>query len=299
MAEKSNKRTRKVEPTERPKVLVGVATYPDNFKPVHPWTQECLDSLHPPENGTLDIKLYGDDDLGKSMRENLCDKHNRMRQDIIEGGYSHLLTVEADMVVDPTAPQRLLSMDADVAYALYVARTRPTMWLCFLDVSTPSFPSITIDPYTAVSYWGQRLKSQGAGFGCTLIRRKVLEVVSFRLDLKGNLADDINFARDASAAGFVSVHDMSLTCGHIDGSRVLWPNPDINQLYREELIPEEYRMAGFDNKAGLYEVIKPLTGRDGRLIKGVVAEFNHEDARILLEKGAIKLAASSPIEEDN
>ena len=64
----------------------------------------------------------------------------------------------------------------------------------------------------------------GAGLGCTLIRRRVLEAIPFRLvDGDGGHCDTY-FNRDVLWGGFSQWADMTVRCGHkcTDGT-VVWP----------------------------------------------------------------------------
>lgn len=276
---------------KKSKVLVGVATYPDNDRPVHPWTQECLENLVGPSFGTHGVKYYHGDQEALSHRENLAIKHNQMRADVIEGGYSHLMLIEADMVFPVDSMRRLLEIDTDVAYGLYVARLKPRMWLCFQEISQTLFYSVSADRERAVSLWGQVVPSKGMGFGCSLIKREVLEQISFRINHRNNMADDLPFCLDVEAARFESKHDLGLICGHINGDKVLWPDHEEKELYRSEQVPEEYNIIIEREYSGSYKVLKPISASRTRprLRRGDVSEFEGEMARILLSKGAIEL----------
>ena len=63
----------------------------------------------------------------------------------------------------------------------------------------------------------------GAGFGCTLIRREVLEAIPFRSG-PDHPHPDLPFAADCIRAGIRQVAHFRALCGHIcpDGS-ILWP----------------------------------------------------------------------------
>jgi hypothetical protein len=69
----------------------------------------------------------------------------------------------------------------------------------------------------------------GVGFGCTLIRRDVLEAVSFRLPddvARGGACTDWMFAGDLAARGVHQVCHFGVVCGHIamePSARVIWP----------------------------------------------------------------------------
>jgi hypothetical protein len=65
----------------------------------------------------------------------------------------------------------------------------------------------------------------GAGLGCVLIKRKVLEVIQFRMEWpeQGGHCDSY-FSRDVLRAGFTQKADMSVICGHkTETGEILWP----------------------------------------------------------------------------
>jgi hypothetical protein len=162
----------------------------------------------------------------------LCHKHNQARKLVLNGGYDAMLHIDADMVVPADAVDRLIALDADVAYGLYVSRHTPSRWLCFTDIATATV--LSDDKDRARQVWGKTIVSIGAGMGCTLIHRHVLERIEFRTD--GMMGADWNFAQDCAAYGFSQAHDLGCVCGHINGDKVLWPDVDAPELYRAEKI---------------------------------------------------------------
>lgn len=162
----------------------------------------------------------------------LCRKHNEARRLTLDGGYDALLHVDADMVIPPDALERLFNVDADVVYGLYVSRQTPSRWLCFTDIQDADV--LSKDKRLAKKLWGQVVPSFGAGMGCTLIRRNVLDRLAFRTD--GNTGSDWWFAVDANNYEFSQAHHLGCMCGHIDGDKVYWPDVTQPSFYRTELI---------------------------------------------------------------
>jgi hypothetical protein len=93
--------------------------------------------------------------------------------------------------------------------------------------------------------------------GCTLIKRNVLEEIRFRLhdgthswiveeyekqykkiginpyqDRRQMVCDDWLLAMDAQHYGFSQRANLGVVCGHINGESVLWPDPEIDKLFR-------------------------------------------------------------------
>lgn len=186
---------------------------------IHPLTQQSIDAL-----GCATVALETTGKVADHLVD-LCDKYNQARKLVLNGGYDAMLHIDADMVVPVDTLDRLSAVDADVAYGLYVMRTNPSHWLCWID-------GAPLDNHKGA--WGKVVKSTGAGMGCTLIRRNVLEWLKFRTD--GVIAADWNFAQDCRAYGFSQAHDLGCVCGHINGDKVLWPDVDAPDFYRAEKI---------------------------------------------------------------
>lgn len=185
---------------------------------IHPLTQKTIDAL-----GCAHVGINSPSGERMSRLTDLCYKHNQARRLTLDGGYDALLCVDADMVLPVDALDRLCGVNADVAYGLYVSRQTHTRWLCFIDKSMTT---------TYTGAMNGVIDSCGAGLGCTLIHRHVLERIEFRTN--GHTASDWWFAIDAANYGYRQAHDLECVCGHIDGDRVLWP--DNERRYRVETL---------------------------------------------------------------
>lgn len=183
--------------------------------------------------------VYGRNDTPnpRGKYADLRDKHNEARQMTLDGGYDALLLVEADMVIPPHALHSLLAINAPVAYSLYVTRFVPHKWLALTRLTAEDCEFVSDNPDYARHWFGdgtQAVETQGAGMGCTLIKREVLEALSFRLDRFGANADDWAFALDCIAYNILQVSHCGVVCGHIEGDSVLWPDPNEPELMRKE-----------------------------------------------------------------
>lgn len=214
-------------------------------------TMPCRPFVHP---ATLDT-IWGiewDDPIdvmlgwqveGESAHpyDDINDKYNRARLTVLQGDYDALLTVEADMLVPPDTLTRLAAVDADVAYGLYCSRHnrrgRPDgyKWLAFQYATADASISWSAHPPAAIrrKVWGKVKETVGLGFGCTLIRRSVLERIAFRTHPTHAVSNDWMFSLDCQAQGFRQAHDFGLICGHIlaDGDRAIWPDIDADGLH--------------------------------------------------------------------
>ena len=169
-------------------------------------------------------------------RANILHNYQKARRLMLDNGYDALMTVEADMIIPSDAIRRLIDCEADIAYGLYVFRA-VSSWSAFTRLDKLSGRSVSKDPELAKEWFGTRRQVAGVGFGCTLIKRHVLEAIEFRSE--PGSANDWYFSLDAQEKGFKQVCDLGLVCGHIDlhpVPRVIWPDPNLPGLYRNDFI---------------------------------------------------------------
>lgn len=158
--------------------------------------------------------------------------------------YDAMLIVESDMIVPPDTLARLAALEADVALGLYVHRHVGTYNLQWPTeaASLGDFAKFGEEQ----TFWSQTLDVSGGGFGCALIKRRVLERYMFRIEYIGRknpwvLADcDYYLFYDLHQAGEYTIRmDTSIVCGHkTPEGVVLWPTP--SGVRREQLQPSIY-----------------------------------------------------------
>lgn len=217
------------------RVLTYVPLNPTSPR-IHPLAAASIDNLAWTQPMPI---VYGRNDTPNKRGKfyDLCDKHNEARRMVLDGDYDALLLIEADMIVPPDALSKLVALDVPVAYSLYVTRHVPHKWLALTRLTADDCEFVSDDPDYARRWFGdgtQAIETQGAGMGCTLIRRDVLETLAFRLDKFGANADDWAFALDCVAYGVLQVTHCGVVCGHIDNDVVLWPDVDAPGLVRRE-----------------------------------------------------------------
>lgn len=276
-------------------ILLGVCAYP-TLPHIYPATQAALDVLCAQSPHAVTVAVLADDDPALDHYANLERKHNDLRRMTLDGDHDALLLVEADMIPPPDTVARLWAVDADVAYGLYCARTSG-MWLLMTEVDGRRGVSISAEPAAARAAWGKVTPSRGAGFGCTLIHRRVLEQVAFRRDETPPLhhfADDWWFAQDVAAAGLRQAHECGVVCGHIrrDGD-VVWPDPTRADLVRiERRQAQEARVM----QIGEYRVVRTLWlgGQNRYAHRGETVMLDEESAGVLGGRGFVAPVASTP-----
>jgi len=141
---------------------------------------------------------------------------------LAEPKYSHMFILENDIIPPPDALERLLAVDADITYAVYCFR-RGTPVVNITHIDTTNTLTDNAAEWRRDFERGAVVPCTGLGFGCTLIRRHVLERFEMRSRFGGGDADT-ELAKDARAAGLVQRAHLGVVCGHKrpDGC-VLWP----------------------------------------------------------------------------
>jgi hypothetical protein len=192
-------------------------------------------------DGELDFLFLSGGDSEDSYQA-VTDKYERARFQALSGGYDAMLCVEADMIIPPDALHKLVMLDTDVAYGLYCWRHPPAlgMWNAYPIVTESSGYSLSHNKDEARACWGQLALVAGVGLGCTLIRRRVLEAITFRHALGSATRPipvhcDWMLSEDCQKLGFVQAMDLSVVCGHIRPENprgVIWPDPSMPDLYR-------------------------------------------------------------------
>lgn len=157
----------------------------------------------------------------------------RGREMALAGGFDALLTVEHDMRLPQGAVAKLWealdgSQGAGVVYGVYLFRHGSNVLNAWdlipgsrnlgESLSTPRHRTKLRRAIAEQIY-----PVSGVGFGCTLIRRDVLEQIPFRSGESGFEAPDIPFATDCLRAGVRQVAHFGVLCGHMDADKWLMP----------------------------------------------------------------------------
>jgi hypothetical protein len=158
---------------------------------------------------------------GKDMR-NVVAQYQIGRQMTLDGGYDAMLCVEHDMVLPPHAAQTLWDDGSPVVYAVYRLRHSTFVLNAWRKkgrrLGKPmSFYSNEIQQ----ARQAKRVEVGGLGFGCTLIRRQVLERIPMRNE--DNNAPDTPFAKDCLKHGIQQIARFDVACQHIENGVVLEP----------------------------------------------------------------------------
>ncbi len=217
---------------------------------------------------------------------NVLHQYQQARTMFLAGEWDALLTIEHDNVLpDDETIQRMLDTPGDVIYAPYMLRHgKPVLntWQWINDrnlgMSLSNYPDELRRARESVVW-----KVSGAGFGCTLIQRRVLEVIEFTgpSDRDRNTCPDLRFAEACLRRHFSSNGRFDVPVVHY--SRGHWLHPF-----------QEYAMTKY---VALETVNAVAAGRFMRLVKDHEIELSDEEAKDLSRVGYIEIAAADPAVE--
>jgi hypothetical protein len=194
------------------------------------------------DNLDFDWHVTADNPYPIGDLRNVLHQYQRAREWFLQHSdhYDALLTVEHDCImVDPDTLIKLLETPGDIIYAPYLLRGLHLLSAFRYPGQRP------LTAHDSLSYYADELRQareakiwrvSGAGFGCTLMRRHVLEAVEFLPH--DNLAEwcpDLRFAEDADRAGFESYARFDLPIVHLDrGERLLpFTRRELRQMARQ------------------------------------------------------------------
>lgn len=209
------------------------------FTPVYRLEPETVDALFALEwDGPISWLLQRDnprpgDDRTTGVANHLH-QYRRGREVFLDSRCDAMFVVESDVIPPPDALKRLAALEADVAYGVYMFRqhdysphTRPVV---NLSEHYGGGARNTGESWTSRGLWPPDERGparvSGAGLGCTLIRRPVLEQIQFRTleTLPARVHCDTWFTTDVYRAGFSMMADTRVVCGHkTPEGEVLWP----------------------------------------------------------------------------
>ena len=219
------------------------------FTPTKTIFKRTLDDLvHLRYTGPVDFMQTRDNPyrthgpMSESYRRNVLYNYQKGRALALSGGYDAMLAIESDMAIPPDALEKLLEVDADVAYGLYCWRHGKPRWNAYIEPlggtqEGSTMQSIINWPDRAREAWGKVVPVWGVGLGCTLIHRHVLEALEFRGTWPASC--DWYFALDAVEKGFRQASHLGVVCGHMTMEptpQILWPDADNPRGYRLELL---------------------------------------------------------------
>lgn len=176
--------------------------------------------------GVIDWLVTRDNPRPEAERrgyDNILLNMRKARLQALGGGYDALFVMESDVVAPAGALLMLVEVDADVAGGLYPLRGESQSHNAFSYVPKVTSPNAPLERREIERLWDRQTRTNGVCLGCTLIWRRVLEQIDFRL-VDGEVpAPDWWLMTDCNEAGFVQVLDLRVRCAHVqsDGTCLL------------------------------------------------------------------------------
>lgn len=186
------------------KVLVAVPT----AKSIEVETFKSIYRLEKPDNCVVDLECFHSYNIDMG-RNNIADH-------AIKHGYDYVLFVDSDIILPKDALIKMLNQDTDIISGIYIQKR--------LDANITEVFNVTdYSRYTEEEVMGSGvLEISACGFGCVLIKTKVLEDVGYpQFEYHGSLiweectSEDIDFCNKARAKGYKIYADCSIKCGHV------------------------------------------------------------------------------------
>jgi hypothetical protein len=172
--------------------------------------------------GATDFYFTRDNPYSQEVQRgyfNIWHNLTKARRHFLAANYDAMLIVESDIIPPADALTKLVSLDADVAGGLYVMRHGAPVANAFVHVPEQDSPGT----YMLKAELDGVQKTNGVCMGITLIHRHVIEAVPFKMH--DTAAPDWAFMTDCNAAGYVTLCDTSIRCGHKKPSgEILWPD---------------------------------------------------------------------------
>lgn len=198
----------------------------------------CVESIDGQQyQGQWEWVVDADDPFPVPDHRNVLAKYRRAKSLALAGGYDALVTVEHDMVLPSDALAKLAETEAGVVFGVYVLRHGSNVlnaWQYKGDKNLGMSLSLFPNELRALRRAGMGRVS-GVGWGCTLIRRDVLERAPLT-DGGGDCpAGDIPFALWCLRNGVTMMARFDVECGHIEDGRILMPTEAINMTKIEAL----------------------------------------------------------------
>jgi hypothetical protein len=175
-------------------------------------------------SGVWDWTIDDDDPYPPPDLRNVQAKYKRAWAATLAGGYDALLTVEQDMLLPPDALQKLWDAGGEFVYGVYMLRHRSNVinaWRYEGNRNMGMSLSLYPRELAQLRQAGELVRVSGVGWGCTLIRRSVVERMPLHDGNGTCLACDIPLAIDCLRAGIVLQAHFGVLCGHVEEGKVL------------------------------------------------------------------------------
>lgn len=142
------------------------------------------------------------------------DQVRNLIADWVVRGYDYLFSVDHDITFPPDTLKKMIQHDKDLVAGVYRQRLEPQR-IEIYDLNQHRMEYSDI-------YDKSLVQIGGCGFGCVLVKKKVLAGVGYpqfeyhpALDHGNTISEDTDFCKKAMSRGFTLWCDPSIRCGHI------------------------------------------------------------------------------------
>ena len=165
-----------------------------------------------------------DDPFPTPDHRNVLAKYQRARAKALAEGFDALVTVEHDMVLPVDALEKLSETAAPVVFGTYTLRHGSHVLNTWRYENRRNFGmSLSLYPHELRILRRAGVgRVSGVGWGCTLIRRDVLERAPF-VDDGQCMAGDLPFASWCLAEDVLMLARFDVECGHVEDGKILMP----------------------------------------------------------------------------
>lgn len=264
---------------------------PDGSLAMRPEVAAAVEAQHFDGDLVWEIGLHNP--IPAQSHQNVLAQFQRGRELFLASDCDALLTLEHDVVLpDERAVQRLYDTPADVVYGVYLLRHGNKVVNAFEYVGDRNLgESLTLHPRKLADARRRGVvRVSGAGNGCLLIRRHVVEQFEFHKGDGQQWCPDIPFALDCLHANILSLARFDVACDHFDGERRLRPFGDA--MMDKVKVVAKARVWTADNGRSL--VLEP--GKEYLLSKELAADLERAGYVRLVdeEAGEKETAALAP-----
>ena len=254
---------------------------------IHPECQASVAGQVLPRGTGIRWEIGTHNPLPNRSHQNVLAQFQHGRDIFLASDCEWFLTFEHDMTMPPDAVAKLLAVGKPVVYGVYLLRHGSLVLNSFEYIGGKNLgESLSLYP-GKLPKRGEVVRVSGAGFGCTLMRRDVVERFGFH---KGEDADqwapDVPFALDCVRNGVEQWAHFGVLCDHFDeGVR---------------LRPFEGSVGTMVKVTALENVVVSVQG-DGpnnqirRLEKGQVYELPRRGLEDLVRAGYVTVLEDSPL----
>ncbi|MFH1072836.1 MAG: hypothetical protein V1743_05395 [Nanoarchaeota archaeon] len=174
----------------------------------------------------------------ENVKARVINSRNLIREYALKQGFTHLFSLEIDVIPPVYALHTLLSRQKDIISGVYCKEFILNIEKNGKVIKTEKLDIPLLYTFTNIPGKMKRLlkrdvqeprvmEIRSCGLGCVLIKKDVLEKVQFR-HAKGNEGwDDVWFCNDAIDQGFRIFADTSITCQHLEKQKgEIWKEYD-------------------------------------------------------------------------